>query len=89
MFSWNIPKDEGQYNFQLLDEKSFFIHFTKDINAAKNTIFALAPFFGEYRWPKIQPLFNAALKRKVEVTIITPNAVDLSPFVGPFAMAAF
>lgn len=72
LFSWNIPKDGGQYSFQLLDDESFFSHFAKDINDSKTSIFALAPYFGEYRWPKIQPLFNAALKRKVDVTIVTP-----------------
>lgn len=70
--TWDIPKGETGYSIQILDDESFIDQFTKDINEAKVTIFALAPYFGEYRWPRIQPLFNAALTRNVEITVITP-----------------
>lgn len=71
--AWNIPKGD---TIQVFDETSFFDCFAKDINAAKTSIFALAPYFGEYRWPKIQPLFNAALARNVEITIVTPPLAE-------------
>ncbi len=71
--AWDIPKDD---TIRVLDETSFFDCFAEDINAAKTSIFALAPYFGEYRWPKIQPLFSAALSRKIEVTIVTPPLVE-------------
>jgi len=70
--AWDIPKGEEGDTIQRLDEESFFGLFAKDINASEISIFALAPYFGKYRWPKIQPLFNAALSRKVDVTIVTP-----------------
>lgn len=71
--AWSIPKGD---TIQVFDETSFFDCFAKDINTAKISIFALAPYFGEYRWPKIQPLFNAALSRKVEITIVTPPLTE-------------
>jgi len=30
------------------------------------------PFFGEYRWPRVEPLIRQALERGVEVTLVTP-----------------
>ena len=74
--AWDIPKGEKGYTIQILDDESFFDHFAKDINASAISIFALAPYFGEYRWPKIQPLFNAALARKIEITIVTPPLAE-------------
>jgi len=74
--AWDIPKGEKGYTIQVLDDESFFDHFIKDIDASENSVFALAPYFGEYRWPKIQPLFNAALARGVEITIITPPLAE-------------
>jgi len=71
--AWNIPKGD---TIQVFDETSFFDCFAKDINAAKISIFALAPYFGEYRWPKIQPLFSAALSRNIEITIVTPPLTE-------------
>src|SRR5205823_2678095 len=32
----------------------------------------LVPFFGEYRWPRVQPLFAGALARGLDVTLVTP-----------------
>lgn len=74
--AWDIPKGEKGYTIQILDDESFFGHFAKDINASEISIFALAPYFGEYRWPKIQPLFNTALARKIEITIVTPPLAE-------------
>lgn len=68
---WN-PSGEKSYKFEYLDETSFFRRFAEDLSAATSSIFGLAPYFGEYRWPKIQPLFSAALARGVEVTLVTP-----------------
>lgn len=74
--TWDIPKGERGYTIQILDDKSFFGHFAEDINASEISIFALAPYFGEYRWPKIQPLFSAALSRDIEITVITPPLAE-------------
>ena len=70
--TWDISKGAKGYTIQILDDESFIEQFAKDINEAEVSIFALAPYFGEYRWPKIQPLFNAALSRHIEITVITP-----------------
>lgn len=69
---WGIPKHENVYKLEVLDKNTFFDRFAADIGAAKTSIFGLAPYFGEYRWPKMQPLFNAALARKVMVTLVIP-----------------
>ena len=74
---WNIPRTKDGYTLETLNEEAFFGRFTQDINASVTSIFALAPYFGEYRWPKIQPLFDAALKRDVKVTIITPPLTEV------------
>jgi len=71
--AWDLPEED---TIQVFDETTFFDYFAKDINSARNSIFALAPYFGEYRWPKIQPLFNAASSRNVEITIVTPPLVE-------------
>jgi len=73
---WNIPEKSGDLSIQILDESSFFDVFRKDIRSAKKMIFALAPFFGEYRWPMIQPLFHEAVQKGVEVTIVTPPLAE-------------
>jgi len=74
---WNVPDDETGHAFEHLDEESFFLRFATDLNAATDSIFALAPYFGEYRWPRIEPLFNAALHRGVKVTIVTPPLIEV------------
>ena len=73
---WNVPHVERGYAFEHLDEESFFSRFSTDINTATDSIFALAPYFGEYRWPRIEPLFAAALARQVKVTIVTPPLTE-------------
>lgn len=69
---WRIPRHEDDYKLEILDESTFFDRFAQDIGTAKTSIFGLAPYFGEYRWPKIQPLFSAALNRKIAVTLVIP-----------------
>ena len=59
-----------------LDEHSFFDAFAQDIRDAKHSIFALVAYFGQYRWPKVEPLFRSALDRGVELTIVTPPSEE-------------
>jgi len=75
-YAWDMPKGESENTIQILDEESFFNYFAQDVNASKDSIFALAPYFGEYRWPKIQPIFQAALTRGIKITIITPPLAE-------------
>jgi len=69
---WKVPVDEGASVHEVLDERTFFERFEADMAGAVSSVFGLVPFFGEYRWPRIQPLFAAALSRGVEVTLVTP-----------------
>jgi len=69
---WEPPPDAEVPTHEILDETSFFERFAADVSSASRSIFALAPYFGEYRWPRVQPLFSAALERGVEVTLVTP-----------------
>ena len=73
---WQLPYQDDGPMHEILDESSFFEHFAKDIGSASKSILGLVPYFGEYRWPRIQPLLNAALTRGVEVTLITPPASE-------------
>ncbi|HBV96183.1 MAG: hypothetical protein JL50_06195 [Peptococcaceae bacterium BICA1-7] len=69
---WTPPSNEKGPMFKLLDEVSFFDCFIEDINNAKESIFGLAPYFGQYRWPTIEPHIRNALTRGVGVTLVTP-----------------
>jgi hypothetical protein len=69
---WQLPVNSDGPVHQLLDEISFFDYFASDIAASSKSIFGLVPYFGQYRWPQIQPLISAALERGVEVTLVTP-----------------
>jgi hypothetical protein len=73
---WSIPREQTSYTFEHLDETSFFERFAEDVGAASDSIFGLAPYFGEYRWPRVQPAIALALKRGVEVTLITPPLAE-------------
>jgi len=73
---WGVPRERTGYKFEHLDEASFFERFAEDLNAASDSIFGLAPYFGEYRWPRIQPLIKATLTRGVEVTLVTPPLAE-------------
>lgn len=74
---WNIPDSKEGHTLERHDENSFWGRFAGDLNTAKQSIFGLAPFFGEYRWPRVQPLLAAALSRGVEITIVIPPVSDL------------
>jgi len=76
--SWSVPESpkSGQPVHELLDENSFFGRFIQDLQSARKSIFGLVPFFGEYRWPRIEPYFRAALERGVEVTLVTPPSIE-------------
>lgn len=69
---WTPPSNEKGPMFKLLDEVSFFDCFIEDINNAKESIFGLAPYFGQYRWPTIEPHIRNALNRGVDITLVTP-----------------
>lgn len=69
---WEPPSTGKGPMFKFLDETTFFDSFIDDIDNAEDSIFGLAPYFGQYRWPTIEPHIRAALARGVEVTLITP-----------------
>ncbi|MCX5827119.1 MAG: AAA domain-containing protein [Deltaproteobacteria bacterium] len=74
---WSVPHIQSNYAIEHLDEESFFTRFATDLNAASESVFALAPYFGEYRWPRIEPLFAGALSRRVKVTIVIPPMAEV------------
>ena len=67
-----IPVKSGGPVLERLNENTFFDRFSRDLHAAKDSIFGHVAFFGRYRWPKVEPLLRAALERGVEVTLLTP-----------------
>lgn len=69
---WSVPLKGDEPKHELLDEQAFFPRFFDDLDAAEENVFGLAPFFGEYRWPQVEPHIAAALSRGVEVTFVTP-----------------
>lgn len=69
---WRLPSLGSEPVHEVLDEGTFFDRFAEDMNRASRSVFGLVPFFGEYRWPRVQPLFAAALGRGVEVTLVVP-----------------
>ena len=75
--SWRLPHDADGFVHEILDETTFFERFAKDINSACKSMFGLVAYFGEYRWPRIQPLLSAALARGVEVTLVTPPLSEI------------
>ena len=75
---WMLPyKSDDQPMHEILDEITFFERFTQDVNSSSKSFFGLAPYFGEYRWPRIQPLLLAALERNIEVTLVIPPIDEL------------
>jgi hypothetical protein len=74
--AWKVPQVASGPAHEILDETKFFERFSSDIQETKKSFFGLIPFFGEYRWPQIQPLLIAAADRGVEVTLVTPPAVE-------------
>lgn len=69
---WQLPSSGESPVHEILDEEHFFDRLASDMNTASNSIFGLVPYFGEYRWPKVHPLFSAALQHRVEITLVTP-----------------
>jgi hypothetical protein len=70
--TYRVPGGADASVHKILDENEFFDFFATDLRNSKESIFGLVPFFGEYRWPKIEPLIREALERGVEVTLVTP-----------------
>ena len=70
--TYRIPGNTNVPAHSILDENEFFDFFLNDLRGAKESIFGLVPFFGEYRWPQVEPFIREALERGVEVTFITP-----------------
>lgn len=77
------PRKGTAASMEILDERSFYQRFERDLARASRSIFALAPYFGTYRWPRVQPFFAGALARAVEVTVVTPppSKCDNKPYV--------
>ncbi len=74
---WKLPQVEDNTNIhEILDESTFYNRFTNDVANAKTSIFGLVPYFGQYRWPRIQPFFSDALARGVEITLVTPPLAE-------------
>jgi hypothetical protein len=73
---WRLPSLGDEPVHEILDEDTFFDRFSYDMAAASQSVFGLVPFFGEYRWPRVQPLFAAALSRGVEVTLVVPPSEE-------------
>jgi len=73
---WRLPLSGAGPVHELLDEETFFDRFADDMTRASLNVFGLVPFFGEYRWPRVQPLFAAALDRGVEVTLVVPPSKE-------------
>lgn len=70
---------KGQENqFEILNDTTFFDRFLTDIDAAKDYFFGLAPYFGQYRWDRIESHIHAAAVRGVKVTIVTPPLSEAS-----------
>ena len=70
--TYRVPGGANDSTHKILDENEFFDFFAMDLRDSKESIFGLVPFFGEYRWPKIEPLIREAIERGVEVTLVTP-----------------
>jgi hypothetical protein len=70
--AYRVPVQSESAVQEILDETTFFERFATDLREASESLVGLVPFFGEYRWPTVEPLIRAALDRGVEVTLITP-----------------
>jgi hypothetical protein len=76
--AWTLPQAPDGPALEILDERSFFSRFEADLATASSSVFGLVPFFGEYRWPRVEPSIAAALSRGVEVTLVTPTLREAS-----------
>ncbi len=73
---WRLRVEDGEATHELLDEQTFFERLASDLAAAKENLFGLVPYFGEYRWALVQPLIAGALSRGMEVTLVTPPLAE-------------
>lgn len=74
--TYRIPGGADAPAHAILDEDEFFQFFSIDLREAEESIFGLVPYFGEYRWPRVEPLIRQALERGVEVTLVTPPPAE-------------
>lgn len=74
--TYHVPGGPDAPTHAILDENEFFQFFSIDLREAKENIFGLVPYFGEYRWPRVEPLIRQALERGVEVTLVTPPPAE-------------
>lgn len=75
--TWRFPISNGMPTHDILDEVAFFGRFLEDIQSASREIFGLVPFFGEYRWPRVQPSISNALQRGIAITLVTPPLAEV------------
>lgn len=74
--TYHVPGGLDAPAHTILDESKFFDFFATDLREAEESIFGLVPYFGEYRWPRVEPLIRQALERGVEVTLVTPPPTE-------------
>lgn len=74
--TWTLAELSDGPAYEILDESSFFERFEADLARAAEAVFGLVPFFGEYRWPRVEPWIRDVLQRGVEVTLVTPSLRD-------------
>jgi hypothetical protein len=75
--AYRVPVQSESAVQEILDETTFFERFATDLREASESVVGLVPFFGEYRWPAVEPLLREALERGVEVTLITPPPAEV------------
>ena len=75
--AYRVPVQSKSTVQEILDETTFFERFATDLREASESVVGLVPFFGEYRWPTVEPLLRAALDRGVEVTLVTPPPAEV------------
>lgn len=75
---WRVPITAHGPAHEILDERTFFDRFERDLASAREGIFGLVPYFGEYRWPRVYPWIVGALERDVQVTLVTPGLAEAS-----------
>jgi len=65
---WNADTNPGTST--LLDESSFYPHFSADIQRAKSRVVMFTPYIGKTRWPQIEPFITDAAARGVEIFLL-------------------
>jgi len=54
--AYRVPDQGGIAVHEILDDTTFFDQFATDLQESTQSIVGLVPFFGEYRWPTVEPL---------------------------------